>query len=291
MNPISPKQLWVAFERLNKLAQQWQVTLDETLETTGSVLGFGLHHGSRVVIKISKQRGDEWRCGEVLSAFDGHGTVRVLKFEGGAVLLERLVPGERVVNLVLQGQDDKATETLAEVISRLAGRAAPGHCPTLLDWSRGFERYRISGDEQIPSNLVTEACDLYHQLIATQQHPMLLHGDLQHYNVLFDNKRGWVAIDPKGVVGELEYEVGAILRNPVELSDFFTSTSVVEHRLALLSDTLNLNYARALAWAFAQAVLSAIWDVEDGYKIHPNNGALRLAATLKSLTGGSTLAP
>ena len=43
---------------------------------------------------------------------------------------------------------------------------------------------------------------------------MLLHGDLQHYNVLLDKDRGWVAIDPKGVVGELEYEVGALLRNP-----------------------------------------------------------------------------
>ena len=39
--------------------------------------------------------------------------------------------------------------------------------------------------------------------------------DLQHYNVLFDSDRGWLAIDPKGVIGEVEYEIGASLRNPV----------------------------------------------------------------------------
>jgi streptomycin 6-kinase len=43
----------------------------------------------------------------------------------------------------------------------------------------------------------------------------LLHGDLQHYNVLLDRKRGWLAIDPKGVVAEGEFELGAALRNPI----------------------------------------------------------------------------
>ena len=32
-------------------------------------------------------------------------------------------------------------------------------------------------------------------------------------NVRFDSGRGWLAIDPKGVFGELEYEVGAVVRN------------------------------------------------------------------------------
>ena len=100
---------------------------------------------------------------------------------------------------------------------------------------------------------------------------MLLHGDLHHYNVLFDNERGWVAIDPKGVVGELEYEIGAILRNPVELPELFADPAVVERRLKTLTGLLSLNYTRALIWSFAQAILSAIWGVEDGYPISPND--------------------
>lgn len=51
--------------------------------------------------------------------------------------------------------------------------------------------------------------------------------DLQHYNVLFDDARGWLAIDPKGVVGEVEYEIGAILRNPIERPDLFAAPEIV----------------------------------------------------------------
>jgi streptomycin 6-kinase len=48
---------------------------------------------------------------------------------------------------------------------------------------------------------------------------------LHHYNVLFDIESAvWVAIDPKGVVGELEYEVGAIIRNPVENPGLYVSS-------------------------------------------------------------------
>ena len=40
---------------------------------------------------------------------------------------------------------------------------------------------------------------------------------------------------------------------------------------------LKLNYDRALAWGFAQAVLSAIWSVEDGFAVDAGNPSLRLA--------------
>ena len=273
----------LTFDRLIERANQWDVTIQQTWETSGSVLAFGVSRGSRVVLKISKQSGDEWRSGEVLRAFDGHGTVRVHECDAGAVLLERLDPGKELVNLVRQGKDEEATEILAEVIQQLKGHAAPDHCPTVLDWAGGFERYLNTGDKQIPHDLVSEARDWYLSLAASGATVMLLHGDLQHYNVLFDSKRGWVAIDPKGVVGEVEYECGAILRNPVELPDLFTSTATVEQRLNRLAKRLNLNSDRALTWSFAQSVLSAIWDVEDGYTVRPDHHALKLAHTIKPL--------
>jgi streptomycin 6-kinase len=77
-------------------------------------------------------------------------------------------------------------------------------------------------------------------------------------------ERGWLAVDPKGVVGEVEYEMGALLRNPVELPDILTSPAIIERRIDAASRRLGLDAARVLRWAFAQAVLSAIWMVEDG---------------------------
>jgi hypothetical protein len=33
----------------------------------------------------------------------------------------------------------------------------------------------------------------------------------------------WIAVDPKGVIGEIEYEIGASLRNPYENPEIFAS--------------------------------------------------------------------
>jgi len=145
------------------------------------------------------------------------------------------------------------------------------------DWGNGFRRYLESGDRQIPARLVAHARQLYFDLCASQRSVRLLHGDLQHYNVLFDSDRGWLAIDPKGVIGEVEYEIGASLRNPYEKPELFASPETVERRIRCFEAKLKLNYDRALAWGFAQAVLSAIWSVEDGFAVNAGNPSLRLA--------------
>jgi streptomycin 6-kinase len=145
------------------------------------------------------------------------------------------------------------------------------------DWGKGFQRYLASGDRQIPAGLVDQARQLYFDLCASQRSVRLLHGDLQHYNVLFDSDRGWLAIDPKGVVGEVEYETGASLRNPYEKPELCASPETVEKRLRCFEAKLKLNPDRVLAWGFAQAVLSAIWSVEDGFAVDAGTPSLGLA--------------
>ena len=87
------------------------------------------------------------------------------------------------------------------------------------------------------------------------------------------------------MVGEIEYELGAVLRNPAERPELFLSRSTIERRLEQFSTKLNLDYERALAWAFAQAVLSAIWSVEDGFKVEASNPSLRLASVIQGMLG------
>ena len=269
-------------ELLRAKAAALNVTLEETRETNLSVLGFGVRNGRRVVLKLARAS-DEARSGEVLMAFAGDGAVRVYQHEPGAVLMERLEPGEELVKLVRRDDDDQATQILAQVIEKLANHTPPPECPTVADWGRAFDRYVQSGNQTIPAELVREAQNLYAELVASQRSTMLLHGDLQHYNVLFDNDRGWTAIDPKGVVGEIEYEIGALLRNPVEQPELFTNRATIERRLQILTSSLPLNYERALRWSFAQAVLSAIWDVEDGHQVKSGHHALLLARSLRSI--------
>jgi len=268
-------------------AAEWNVSLEEIRETASSLLGFGTRGGVRVVLKITKHHGDESHSGEVLRAYEGDGAVRVYESETGAVLVERLEPGEQLVDVVKRGGDDEATKILAEVIAKLAHHEAPAVCPTVADWGRGFDRYLQSGDEQIPREMVEGAREMYQELVSSQHLTMLLHGDLQHYNVLFDNERGWTAIDPKGVVGELEYELSALLRNPIELPALINSERI-KRRLEILTTTLQLDYSRALRWSYSQSILSAIWDIEDGHPLTPDNPSLLLTRSVKQILSDST---
>jgi streptomycin 6-kinase len=92
-----------------------------------------------------------------------------------------------------------------------------------------------------------------------------------------------LAIDPKGVTGEIEFEIGAALRNPTEMPDLFASSTTVERRLGQFARRLNLDFERALAWGFAQAVLSAIWEIEDGFRVDTRDPSIRLANAIRPM--------
>jgi len=275
-------------ERFEERVHDWNIVVQDTLETQSSLLAFGTRGNLPVVLKVIRQPGDEWRCAEVLDAFDGRGVARVYDRIEGAVLLERLNPGTSLASLALDGRDDEATEILSEVIQRMGG---PIESPdetlkkfsTVECWGSAFQSYLESGDKQIADDLVERGQHLYLELCASQRCSRLLHGDLQHYNVLLDNDRGWIAIDPKGVVGEIEYEIGASLRNPCERPDLFVTTEMVERRLTIYEKRLKLDSDRASGWVFAQAVLSAIWSVEDGFAVDVRSPAIRLAKAMLPL--------
>ena len=266
-----------AESRLVAHAREWAVVVQRRLETPSSLIAIGQQGSRGVVLKVLKEPGDEWHAGEIVRAFDGQGVVEVYEHVPGAILLEELVPGTPLVRVALDRSDGDASEILADVIQRMSPVRVPPNCPTVADMSKGFQRYAASGDTQVPALLVERAGELCAKLCATQHKTRLLHGDLQHYNVLWDERRGWIAIDPKGVLGELEYEIGAIMRNPIERPDVFASPTIVERRLEYFARALDVDYARALSWTFTQAVLSAIWSVEDGFAVDATNSAIQLA--------------
>jgi streptomycin 6-kinase len=272
-----------ARDRLHELARTWRVIPGEPFETESSVVAYGLRGEEPVVLKVVKAPGDEWRSGEVASAFAGRGMVRVLEWVEGAVLLERIVPGGALVELSRRSRDDDVTEIIANLIGEMSPGTAPAWCPNARDWGRAFTRYVDLGDTRIPPEMVARARATYAELCQTEGPARLLHGDLQHYNILEDRERGWVAIDPKGVVGEVEFEVGAALRNPVECPDVFTRPAVIERRVAVFAARLGLDATRVLRWAFAQGVLSAIWGVEDGYVVDADNPTLTLARAIDAM--------
>jgi len=100
-----------AHDRFTTLAREWRVGIDHSFETSNSLMGFGLREGTHVVLKVIKQVGDEWWSGGALNAFGARACVRVLEHMGGAMLMERLTPGNSLTEIVRQGDDDAVRET------------------------------------------------------------------------------------------------------------------------------------------------------------------------------------
>ena len=123
---------------------------------------------------------------------------------------------------------------------------------------------------------------LFAELLGSQSEPVLLHGDLHHDNILAAERQPWLALDPKGIVGEPAYEVGALLRNPMPgilaLPDV---RGVLARRLDQFAEELTLERQRLLGWGIAQAVLSGWWSYEDhGHGWEPAVACAEILASL-----------
>ena len=251
-------------ERFAVHAREWGVTVEEIRTTETSQIGFGRRGTQPVVLKvIRKEVNEEWLCGKLLEAFRGRGVMLPIAHTPGAVLLPRLLPGHDLASLCLTGRDDEATEIIASLIQQMPILGVdPTGFGSVTRLHPDFARFRHGGDGVIPIDFVDRAAQLFVDLCATQSNTRLLHGDLHHYNVLFDSNAGWVLIDPQGPMGEIEFEIGASLRNPA--MDLVRSPRILERRLRVYENRLKIDAERTLKWAFATTVLGILWPFEPG---------------------------
>ena len=228
-----------------------------------------LPDGSLAVLKAGVPRPELLHEIEALRYYAGAGAVRLLVDwpEQGAFLLEQVQPGTPAAELA---DDDQATRLAAGVMQALHTLRSqpPGDFPTTAEWGLGFQRLHAryhGGCGPLPESLVSAAEGIFHDLLASCAPPVLLHGDLHHWNLLASQRRGWLAIDPQGVLGEPAYEVGAWLRNPYPaLARWPDARRKQARRIAIFAEILGWDAQRLWGWGFAQAVLSAAWSDEDG---------------------------
>ena len=83
----------------------------------------------------------------------------------------------------------------------------------------------------------------------------MLHGDIYHYNIR-QSVRGWLAFDPKGLVGERTYDYANTLCNPGMPELAHNETRLLTNA-AILADMLALALQRVLAFTYAYACLNA----------------------------------
>ena len=215
---------------------------------------------------------------EALRLYGGRGAVMLLKADRthGSMMLESVRPGTVLADT---GSDEEATMIATSVMRSLWRPAPENHSfAAMSEFEGGVEWLRVCSANKaspVPTTLASRAEGLLRELVASHAEPVLLHGDLHHYNILSAERVPWLAVDPKGVVGDPAYEVGPLLYNRLFKTD--SPASVLKRRVDQMSEELGFERDRIVAAAIPRAVLAA-WPC--GSSGEPWSDPLRCAELL-----------
>lgn len=240
--------------------------------------------GTQVVLKIGFPKDREFQTEiDALSIFNGDGITKLFETDQkqAVILIERIIPGKPLSTIE---NDEEATRILASVIKKLRKPLPPNHkFITVREWLKELKEYmkKYHGKGPLPWNLIKKANKTFEELLSTSKPEVLLHGDLHHDNVLSSNRDKWLAIDPKGIAAEPEYETSAMIRNPFEkMKNIPNLSGMLRKRILILAEELGFDPIRIHQWCFAQSVLSAVWN-ETGTK--GSQHAIVIAEVLDSI--------
>lgn len=253
---------------VNQLADHWKLSNLQVLPSLTYNYVLSCFQGEQpVVLKVGFSKKELQSEADALRAFSGHGCIRLLdhSIELGALLLPRAAPGTTLKSTTLKSlfpaQDDHAVKIISSVIKELQSAQLPstGKFPDISVWLAILDK-----DLNILPKYLAKARKLREHLLSTSTNKVLLHGDLHHENILLCGENKWIAIDPKGVIGDPVFEVGASIRNPIpDLLKNSDPRQIIQNRITLFSEQCNVDPKRIFDWVYVQAVMCACWAIED----------------------------
>jgi streptomycin 6-kinase len=252
--------------KLNDYLAAWDLSNPRLLtQTMTSHIYTVVHDKETVILKLlSASEADEQRGALALRYFNGHGAVRLLHYDDGAQMME-YAAGDALVMLVERGEDEKATRIIAQVIKQLHSvpQDAPVDGMVMLDRWFGALFEKAATEKQVGiESIYVRGAALTERLLADKQETRVLHGDIHHYNIRH-SQRGWLAFDPKGIVGDRTYDCANTLCNPV-IPELVHNKTRLLNNAAILADALALELWRVLAFTYVYACLNASWWTQLG---------------------------
>lgn len=263
--------------------ERWELKIQDPFDLSYNFVAPAIRNdGEEVVLKVVLSRKEFLAELETIKRMKGKGMVKLLEYDSeiGVMILERLSPG---ITLAEIESDEEAARIAAQIMKSLWIAAPEGtNIQTVTDREHSLKRIiqnNQDGFEQISKEMLQEALLIFEQLNSEINNPYLLHGDLHHYNILKDGD-SWVSIDPKGLIGDREYDVIQYLLNKLPEKNV---KKTIEKRIDIFVEELNLDKERVLLRGFSHAVLATCWTIEDG---NFSNEFLKTIEVFKDLCKG-----
>jgi streptomycin 6-kinase len=249
---------------LSEASRRWDLVIGEPyLLSYSYVCAVRRTDGTPAVLKIGVPDRELTSEINTLRLYAGQGACRLYESDpkAGMLLPECLTPGTMLASL---GDDDQATRIAAELLCAIQRPVPEGDgFLSLRGWFDELNNLRphFGGSTgPFPEITVSTVEGLLRELFAEEAPHVLLHGDFHHFNVLLSG-RGWLVIDPKGVVGPAGYEVGPLLMNPWrKIPSEQTAIQRTQRRISILAERTGLEPQQMRAWAVCHSLLSAWWD-------------------------------
>ena len=177
------------------------------------------------------------------------------------MLLERAVDGKTLSETCGENYE-KAVEITIKVLKKLP-RNPPDKTKfiNLETWIDGLNRAVKAG---FAPEKVSKAQKFFTELIEPFEKKILLHGDVHFGNILSANREHFLLIDPKGLVGEIGYEIAVFLNDLAGWTSHLSNRrEILEKSLGKFSQSFDVSVENLRKWSFAFAVLSAWWVMKD----------------------------
>ena len=267
---------------------RWRVSAPELIVETFSsrIWKVRREDGSPAIVKALKpfdDVADELRGEHYLAWRRGEGSVRLLGRDGHSMLLE--YAGETLLRQVLDEQgDNAATAIAADLLAKLFSPSKHPFPPELQPLRERFSSlFRKAATDRDAGNgtIYVKAAIIADRLLANPHDIRPLHGDLHHDNVLH-GPRGWLAIDPKGVIGDPGFDAANMFYNPLDRDDLCLDPERIADMAEVFAKTLGQAPRAILDHAIAYGCLSASWHHEDDNAVEENR-ELSIAKAIRAV--------
>ncbi|HKP68541.1 MAG TPA: aminoglycoside phosphotransferase family protein [Pyrinomonadaceae bacterium] len=258
---------------IDELEQRWSLQVDAPFPAGeyNFVAPAVTSDGQLTVIKIAPPFETNEIIGEAafLRHRAGRGAVKLLEedIERRAILIERLLPGKNLAEL-FTGNEELAVEPAIDVLRSILGPPPNDSVTSLDDWFKVLHRH-IGTD--FPASYAEKALDFYETLSKQPGRRFYLHGDYHPGNVVNATRSPFLAIDSKGIVGHVGYDIAVFLNNfhwwQEKRSDI---RERLERPVAQFAEAFELDPLEVRQWAFTQMVLSAWWSFDEMPQFYDN---------------------
>ncbi len=252
---------------ISTLKTKWKISVSDNFSNLSYnyVAPAVLEDGSLAVLKIGLPVDDKEIYSEAacLRHLDGDGTVRLLAEDRDsmALLIERAVPGHDLKQIFEKDPAQSVSVAIA-ALKRIV-RDPPRDQSELVDFRYWYRRLNDAEGNEFPYSYAAKALKIFES--STADKPKLIHGDFHHANILSCGRNAFTAIDPKGVIGDVRYDIAVFLKNHYGwLARRKAARDDLESAVIKFADAFAISPEGIRQWGFAQMVLSSYWTFTEG---------------------------